>query len=95
MILQFYIFLFIFWRLGYNLGLGLLLHKQSKDKFMTKWFEKIDTKNNPFRPLLITLLAKDMEDDYKYEVSIISSDLVRSTRSTRVFASLRESDAIY
>lgn len=31
---------FLFWRLAYNLGIGYLLYRQSKDQFLKKQFIK-------------------------------------------------------
>jgi len=58
-----YIFLFVFWRLAYNLGIGLLLYKQSNEKWITKNLAKID---KSFYPLIAKVLEMGMGDDYKF-----------------------------
>lgn len=35
-----FLFLFLFWRLGYNGFLGYLLHKQSNGKFVQRWCKR-------------------------------------------------------
>lgn len=62
----FYVLLFIFWRLMYNLGLGLLLHKQSNEKFITKTFSKIK-KDHFLYPILGRTLEIGMPSDYSFQ----------------------------
>lgn len=62
--------LFLFWRLAYNIGLGWLLYQQSKKKFITKFFEKINSKHSLY-PFMKIVLKIGMEDDYDYDVYII------------------------
>eukprot|EP01114_Cavostelium_apophysatum_P019463 TRINITY_DN6285_c0_g1_i1.p1 TRINITY_DN6285_c0_g1~~TRINITY_DN6285_c0_g1_i1.p1 ORF type:complete len:726 (+),score=212.23 TRINITY_DN6285_c0_g1_i1:218-2395(+) len=62
----FYVALFIFWRLGYNLGLGLLLHKQSKSKFLTRTFARL-TNESPFRDSIGRVMEIGMPPDYKFK----------------------------
>ncbi|TIA93173.1 hypothetical protein E3P99_00314 [Wallemia hederae] len=35
-----YLYLFLFWRLAYNVGLGWILSKQSKSQYMVNWVKK-------------------------------------------------------
>ena len=50
----------------YNLGLGLLLHKQSNEKFITKNFSKI-TKDHVLYPILGRVLEIGMPADYSFQ----------------------------
>jgi hypothetical protein len=38
---QFYVLHFLLWRFAYDLGLGIVLSKQSKDQWFTKQVERI------------------------------------------------------
>jgi phosphatidylethanolamine N-methyltransferase len=57
---------FLFWRLAYNLGLGVILYQQSNHN----WFAKLVTlkKEDPRREKLKNLLGSMMEDDYDFDV---------------------------
>ncbi|POS76157.1 phosphatidylethanolamine N-methyltransferase [Diaporthe helianthi] len=68
--------IFIFWRAAYNLGIGLLLRKQSNGKLMVTWAKRWRLFVNPStgeqpRPWLYRLLKKELEakipEDYKFE----------------------------
>ena len=67
---------FIFWRLGYNAGIGWLLHNQSHHKRLVAWAKKTKIFNNPAngdqpRPALWRFLKTELEKqiprDYKFE----------------------------
>lgn len=67
---------FIFWRLSYNVGIGVLLRQQSNHKLMVAWanrwklFVHPSTGDQP-RPWLYNVLKKELEakipEDYKFE----------------------------
>ncbi|KAK8162133.1 phosphatidylethanolamine methyltransferase [Phyllosticta citrichinensis] len=67
---------FLFWRAGYNVGLGYLLQVQSEHRRLVTWakkshiFEHPDAGRNPY-PRLYQLLKKEMETkipkDFKFE----------------------------
>lgn len=40
------LFIAVFWRLAYNLGLGMLLDAQSKDALITRWVERMRASNS-------------------------------------------------
>ncbi|KAH6607555.1 phosphatidylethanolamine n-methyltransferase [Trichoderma cornu-damae] len=68
--------LFLFWRASYNVGIGVLLHIQSRHRRLITWaqrwrlFEHPSTGNNP-RPWLYSLLKRELEakipEDYEFE----------------------------
>ncbi|KAG9378388.1 Phosphatidylethanolamine N-methyltransferase [Pyrenophora tritici-repentis] len=68
--------IFLFWRAGYNAGIGWLLDGQSKHNRLVLWakqshiFEKPETGKNP-NPALYKLLKRELETkipkDYKFE----------------------------
>ncbi len=67
---------FLFWRAGYNIGIGYLLHVQSRHRRLEAWAKKSKifadpkTGENPY-PTLYKILKREMEtkipDDYKFE----------------------------
>ncbi|GME62350.1 Phosphatidylethanolamine n-methyltransferase [Neofusicoccum parvum] len=67
---------FLFWRAGYNVGIGWLLKEQSEHLRLVNWarksriFESPSTGKNP-HPQLYALLKREMEtkipEDYKFE----------------------------
>lgn len=71
-----YAAVFLFWRAGYNLGIGYLLHVQSRHLRLVAWAKKskifVDpsTGNNP-HPFLYRILKREMEtkipEDYTFE----------------------------
>jgi len=63
----FYIALFMFWRLAYNVGLGFLLNKQSKERFVSKLFASLADPNSRYFHLVKWALTSGMKDDYKFE----------------------------
>jgi phosphatidylethanolamine N-methyltransferase len=70
----FYISLFLFWRLAYNLGLGLLLKYQSDTRFLVKWVQKhkLFDEKGPHPKVakwLKTQLSLKMSTDYDFDVS--------------------------
>jgi phosphatidylethanolamine N-methyltransferase len=68
--------IFLFWRAGYNAGIGYLLQIQSADRRLVIWakksmiFEKPSTGKNP-HPKLYALMKSELEkkipNDYKFE----------------------------
>ena len=67
---------FLFWRSGYNVGIGYLLHIQSRHRRLVAWakksriFSNPDTGENP-HPTIYRILKREMEtkipEDYKFE----------------------------
>lgn len=67
---------FLFWRAGYNVGIGYLLHVQSRHRRLVAWakkskiFEDPKGGGNP-HPILYKVLKREMEtkipEDYKFE----------------------------
>ncbi|GAM26451.1 hypothetical protein SAMD00019534_096260 [Acytostelium subglobosum LB1] len=62
----FFIVWFMFWRFGYNIGLGLILYYQSKYQFLTKLFKSINP-NSPLYKVLKDFCSSGMGDDYDYD----------------------------
>eukprot|EP01104_Vermistella_antarctica_P009439 TRINITY_DN242_c1_g1_i1.p1 TRINITY_DN242_c1_g1~~TRINITY_DN242_c1_g1_i1.p1 ORF type:complete len:800 (-),score=263.30 TRINITY_DN242_c1_g1_i1:68-2323(-) len=62
----FFIINFLFWRLMYNLFLGVLLNKQSHDQYLTKLYVKA-VKNERTKKVLKWMLTEVMYDDYVFE----------------------------
>lgn len=59
--LSFLIFIFLFWRLAYNLGLGLILRGQSRHSSYTKWIQGLSGKS---RGLVYWAVSKSLGDKY-------------------------------
>lgn len=69
-------FIFLFWRACYNVGIGYLLHLQSRHLRLVAWAKKskifVDPKtgDNPY-PMVYRILKREMEtkipEDYKFE----------------------------
>ncbi|KAA8491409.1 Phosphatidylethanolamine N-methyltransferase [Porphyridium purpureum] len=58
-----YVAHFAFWRLSYNLGLGLILNRQSRTRFITEWVRQA----SPDRALLMKRLVKSsMGNEYSW-----------------------------
>eukprot|EP01116_Phalansterium_solitarium_P021730 TRINITY_DN6889_c0_g1_i3.p1 TRINITY_DN6889_c0_g1~~TRINITY_DN6889_c0_g1_i3.p1 ORF type:complete len:722 (-),score=265.98 TRINITY_DN6889_c0_g1_i3:333-2498(-) len=64
--LWFHIANFLFWRLAYNVGLGYLLHIQSKDRYLTKLMKTVNESHWAY-PTLKKLLHIGMQDDYSFD----------------------------
>mmetsp|Transcript_27502 Transcript_27502/g.38785 ORF Transcript_27502/g.38785 Transcript_27502/m.38785 type:complete len:650 (-) Transcript_27502:29-1978(-) len=64
----FFALLFIFWRFGYNLGLGVLLYKQSHENFLTNLMKKYtaDKKSSTYHFIKLAL-QPGMESDYNFD----------------------------
>lgn len=66
-------FIFFFWRLCYNVGLGVLLKEQSDNRGLVKWAKKykiFDREANPkIYNFLHHQLSMKMGDDYDFEVN--------------------------
>ncbi|KAJ5279133.1 hypothetical protein N7478_004505 [Penicillium angulare] len=69
-------FVYLFWRAGYNVGIGWLLHNQSHHKTMIRWAEKTKIFVNPAtgenpHPKLYNWIKWEMEtkipEDYSFE----------------------------
>ena len=69
----FFLVLFLFWRLGYNLGLGILLKNQSDTRrlvHLAKKYELFDPHTNPKTcKWLKEQLGMKMNSDYDFDVS--------------------------
>ena len=69
----FYMFIFVFWRLSYNLGLGVLLKYQSEERGLVnlaKKYKVFDAKKNPkIHAWLKHQFTRKMGKDYDFEVS--------------------------
>lgn len=68
--------IFLFWRAGYNVGIGYLLQIQSHHKRLVSWARKLRIFENPSsgknpHPKVYALLKREMEtkipEDYKFE----------------------------
>eukprot|EP00186_Timspurckia_oligopyrenoides_P000790 CAMPEP_0182444584 /NCGR_PEP_ID=MMETSP1172-20130603/2990_1 /TAXON_ID=708627 /ORGANISM="Timspurckia oligopyrenoides, Strain CCMP3278" /LENGTH=708 /DNA_ID=CAMNT_0024640179 /DNA_START=26 /DNA_END=2152 /DNA_ORIENTATION=+ len=59
----FYIFQFFFWRIGYNVTLGLILQRQSKTQFITEWIRQIP---DDTQVLLKNLIKSSYGTSYKW-----------------------------
>eukprot|EP01113_Clastostelium_recurvatum_P001576 TRINITY_DN10642_c0_g1_i5.p1 TRINITY_DN10642_c0_g1~~TRINITY_DN10642_c0_g1_i5.p1 ORF type:complete len:772 (-),score=167.47 TRINITY_DN10642_c0_g1_i5:94-2361(-) len=62
----FYIALFLFWRLAYNLGLGLLLYQQSHTQVVTRFFKYLSP-DNPMYPMFKRMTSTGMGSDYDFD----------------------------
>uniref|UniRef100_A0A6B2L0I3 Phosphatidylethanolamine N-methyltransferase n=1 Tax=Arcella intermedia TaxID=1963864 RepID=A0A6B2L0I3_9EUKA len=60
-----WVWLFLFWRAAYNGGLGYILHKQSKTKFMN--YYHIPIPGHPINDLFKRTLSSLMGKDYDYD----------------------------
>lgn len=73
----FYMVVFIFWRLSYNLGLGVLLKYQSEERGLVnlaKKYKVFDAKKNPkLHAWLKHQFTRKMGKDYDFEVSTNSN----------------------
>jgi hypothetical protein len=69
-----FLLIFIFWRAGYNAGLGYLLKLQSERRGLVAWareagiFDK--NRGNPWYDWLKVELSCKMESDYDFDVSV-------------------------
>ncbi|XP_004363806.2 phosphatidylethanolamine N-methyltransferase [Capsaspora owczarzaki ATCC 30864] len=61
-----YVFFFFFWRLGYDAGLGALLHYQSNGKHVVNYVQKLLNQPAP-RAFIKAQLTRKMGDDYNFE----------------------------
>ncbi|CDK27462.1 unnamed protein product [Kuraishia capsulata CBS 1993] len=55
-----FIALYLFWRLGYNVGLGYLLYNQSKYEMLFRWYEKY-TAEGTSHTLIARLIALELK----------------------------------
>lgn len=62
----FFVVLFLFWRFAYNVGLGFILHHQSKSQFLTGIFKHI-TRENPVYPVAKRFVSLGMDNDFNYD----------------------------
>lgn len=56
-----YLYLFIFWRLAYNVGLGWVLSKQSKSQYIVNWVKKHGFLDANKRPLMRTWVENQIK----------------------------------
>lgn len=72
----FFFLYFAFWRIAYDVGLGWVLTKQSKKKWIVREMQKLawlDEKRNPvIRNWIRRQLAGKMGKDYSFDVSFIT-----------------------
>ncbi|KAB2574613.1 Phosphatidylethanolamine N-methyltransferase [Lasiodiplodia theobromae] len=78
--IPFFAVVFLFWRAGYNVGIGWLLKEQSEHLRLINWARKTHIFEDPSagknrHPQLYALLKREMEtkipDDYKFETAPI------------------------
>eukprot|EP01117_Protostelium_nocturnum_P000747 TRINITY_DN1092_c0_g1_i1.p1 TRINITY_DN1092_c0_g1~~TRINITY_DN1092_c0_g1_i1.p1 ORF type:complete len:701 (-),score=202.25 TRINITY_DN1092_c0_g1_i1:178-2280(-) len=62
----FFVFLFVFWRLAYNVGLGYLLYVQSKSKKISEWMATVKPSSPWYHPVK-WFLSLGMDKDYDYD----------------------------
>lgn len=69
-------FMFVFWRLSYNLGIGYLLRKQSKHQTLTRWAKKstlfgsaTETTRPKLRAFIKSELEKKIPRDYSFDTA--------------------------
>lgn len=71
----FFLFYFAFWRAAYDVGLGWVLTKQSKKKWMVKEVQRrgwLDAERRPeVRSWIGKQLAGKMGKDYSFDVSLM------------------------
>lgn len=67
----FFLILFIFWRLAYNLGLGILLKSQSEKRNLVRFVRRLlDEKSHPtLSKWLSVQLSYKMGPDYNFHAS--------------------------
>eukprot|EP00771_Trimastix_marina_P000736 gnl/Trimastix_PCT/1766.p1 GENE.gnl/Trimastix_PCT/1766~~gnl/Trimastix_PCT/1766.p1 ORF type:complete len:652 (+),score=136.18 gnl/Trimastix_PCT/1766:52-2007(+) len=71
--LRFFVYTFFFWRLAYNLGIGLILDYQSKHKSLSRWYSKhIDEPSTLGRFLRHLTLAGQPNYDIKAHPKALS-----------------------
>lgn len=61
-----YIFAFAFWRIGYNVGLALLLHVQSTSHAVTSWLAAL---SKPARALVHWASARSVPSPYRWDAA--------------------------
>jgi len=64
----FFAILFGFWRLSYNIGLGYLLHHQSKTQALVKVLSEYLREGSSSRAFIKAQLVRKMGRDYDFEV---------------------------
>ncbi|KAF3130045.1 phosphatidylethanolamine N-methyltransferase [Orbilia oligospora] len=67
-----FMFTFLFWRAGYNLGIGLLLQSQSKYKQLTHWAAKYKLFDREAHPVLYDFIKREIStkipsEDYDFD----------------------------
>src|SRR4051812_42802165 len=69
----FFTFIFLFWRAGYNAGLGYMLGIQSKSRALVRWAKKsrLFVRDGPWYSWLRHELTMKMGDDYDFDASPI------------------------
>ncbi|KAL4878895.1 phospholipid methyltransferase-domain-containing protein [Aspergillus karnatakaensis] len=76
--------IYLFWRSGYNAGIGWLLHHQSHHKTLVRWAEKSqifvnpDTGKNPY-PQLYHLIKRELETKIPHDYSFDEAPLEYNT----------------
>lgn len=67
-----FLVIFLFWRAAYNVGIGYLLHAQSKHKTLIYWARKSGIFNPEKQPLLYKIIKKEMttkitDEEYEFD----------------------------
>jgi hypothetical protein len=88
----FFFFYFAFWRAAYDAGLGWVLTKQSKKRWIVKEVQRLgwlDGKLNPaMRAWIRAQLQGKMGKDYSFDVRVHGSFVYGSTTATELSTSL-------
>ncbi|GES60110.1 phosphatidylethanolamine N-methyltransferase [Aspergillus terreus] len=76
--------LYLFWRAGYNAGIGWLLHNQSHHKTLVRWAEKTKIFVNPAtgqnpHPHLYNLIKRELETKIPHDYSFEKAPLEYNT----------------
>eukprot|EP01128_Nolandella_sp_AFSM9_P007229 TRINITY_DN3904_c0_g1_i1.p1 TRINITY_DN3904_c0_g1~~TRINITY_DN3904_c0_g1_i1.p1 ORF type:complete len:600 (-),score=134.46 TRINITY_DN3904_c0_g1_i1:39-1817(-) len=61
---SYFVALFLFWRLAYNLGIGSILYLQSASRYFSNKMADIQSRGAP--PQLIQIMSSTMGSDYKF-----------------------------